>query len=243
MSEKRVVIITGAAGGMGLATVRRFLADGYRVAGIDLKIESLAELQSQAKDQLVCFTVDVTNETAARETVHRIEATMGAVYALVNLVGWTAITRFLEEDSKYWNKIVAVNFMSALYMTHSVLPAMVERKLGKIVFVTSDAGKVGQSGEAVYAGTKGGLIAFAKSMAREMARYNVNINCTAPGPTQTPLEDDGDPKVIERIIKAIPFRRRSQPDEQAAAIAFLCSRDADYITGQVLSVSGGLTMQ
>ena len=119
---------------------------------------------------------------------------------------------------------------------------MIEQGGGRMLFVTSDAGKVGTSGEAVYAGLKGGVIAFAKSVAREWARYNINVNCTAPGPTDTPLEADQDPDLVARRLKVIPFRRMATPEEQAGAIAFFVSDDADYITGQVLSISGGLTM-
>jgi 2-hydroxycyclohexanecarboxyl-CoA dehydrogenase len=240
--KKPVAMITGAGGGMGQAAVTRIIRDGYAVAAVDLNTSTLKGMKEHAGSDLNLYEVDLTIEAKVRDTVRRISEEVGPIDAYINLVGWTNVSRFLEENSAYWQKIVGINFLSAVYVTHAVLPGMVERKQGKIVYVTSDAGRVGQSGEAVYAGMKGGLIAFAKSIAREMARYNVNVNCTAPGPTQTALEQAEDAAVVERIIRNIPFRRRSQPEEQAAAISFLCSKDADYITGQVLSVSGGLTM-
>jgi 2-hydroxycyclohexanecarboxyl-CoA dehydrogenase len=242
MNDAKVALITGAAGGMGSATVKRFVESGYRVAAVDLNRAGLEAVQAAVGGDLRLYPVDLTSEATVRDLVRRVESEVGPIEAVANLVGWAQTTRFLDEDAAYWQKVVAVNFMSAVYLTHAVLPPMIERKRGRIVYVTSDAGRVGQSGEAVYAGMKGGLIAFAKSIAREVARYNICVNCTAPGPTDTPLEHAQDPEVIQRIIKKIPFRRWATPEEQAGAILFLCSKDAGYITGQVLSVSGGLTM-
>ncbi len=242
MTEPRIALITGAAGGMGSATVKRFVEAGYQVAAVDQNRAGLEAVEAAVGDGVRLFPADMTEEAVVRDLVRRVEGELGPIEAVANLVGWAETTRFLDENSAYWQKVVAVNFMSAVYLTHAVLPPMIERKRGKLVYVTSDAGRVGQSGEAVYAGMKGGLIAFAKSIAREVARYNICVNCTAPGPTDTPLEHAQDPDVIQRIIKKIPFRRWATPEEQAGAILFLCSKDANYITGQVLSVSGGLTM-
>ncbi|MGE4252286.1 MAG: SDR family NAD(P)-dependent oxidoreductase [Parvibaculaceae bacterium] len=242
MPAAKVAIITGANGGMGLATVQRLARDGYRLAALDINVREVSELFASEGIDARAYKVDLTDEKLTRATIAQVEAENGKADVLVNLVGWTTTSRFVDETSDYWRKIVAVNFMSALYVTQAVLPGMIDRKAGRIVNVTSDAGRVGQSGEAVYAGMKGGLIAWSKSLARELARYNINVNCTAPGPTDTPLEHDQDPEVIQRIIKKIPFRRWAKPEDQAAAIAFLLSDDASYITGQVLSVSGGLTM-
>ncbi|MGB1752657.1 MAG: SDR family NAD(P)-dependent oxidoreductase, partial [Paracoccaceae bacterium] len=147
-----------------------------------------------------------------------------------------------EEKLTTRSVVIGVNFLPVLHFSHAIAPIMIEQGGGRMLFVTSDAGKVGTSGEAVYAGLKGGVIAFAKSVAREWARYNINVNCTAPGPTDTPLEADQDPDLVARRLKVIPFRRMATPEEQAGAIAFFVSDDADYITGQVLSISGGLTM-
>jgi 2-hydroxycyclohexanecarboxyl-CoA dehydrogenase len=242
MTESRIALITGAAGGMGSATVKRFVEAGYKVAAVDQNRAGLEAVKTAGGDGVQLYPADMTGESTVRGLVGKVERELGPIDAVANLIGWAETTKFLDENSAYWQKVIAVNFLSAVYLTHAVLPAMIERKRGKLVYVTSDAGRVGQSGEAVYAGMKGGLIAFAKSIAREVARYNICVNCTAPGPTDTPLEHAQDPDVIQRIIKKIPFRRWATPDEQAGAILFLCSKDANYITGQVLSVSGGLTM-
>lgn len=238
----KTAVVTGAAGGMGLATVERLARDGFRIAAFDINESGLAKAAELAPGSVSTFHVDLTDEARVRSAVAQVQEKLGPVYAVVNLAGWTATQKFVDEGSNYWRRIIDINLLSALFVTHACLPQMIERKAGKIVTVTSDAGKVGQSGEAVYAATKGGLISWSKSLARELARYNINVNCTAPGPTDTPLEADQDPEIVARILKAIPFRRMARPEEQAAAIAFLCSEDANYITGQTLSVSGGLTM-
>lgn len=243
MADKKVALITGAAGGMGLPTVRRLVADGFRVAALDLNISGLEELIRKEKLDAKAYQIDATSEVRCRDVVAAVKAEFGRIDAFVNMIGWTSSSRFVEEASDYWQKLVAVNFLPVVYLSHAIAPIMIEQGGGKMLFVTSDAGKVGTSGEAVYAGLKGGVIAFAKSLAREWARYKINVNCTAPGPTDTPLEADQDPELVARRLKVIPFRRMAKPEEQASAIAFFVSDDASYITGQVLSVSGGLTMQ
>jgi 2-hydroxycyclohexanecarboxyl-CoA dehydrogenase len=167
---------------------------------------------------------------------------MGPISVLVNLIGWCETHPFMDESSEYWRRVIAINFESILFVCHAVLPGMITRREGKIVNVSSDAGRVGSGGEAVYAAAKGAVIAFTKSLAREVARFGICVNCTAPGPTDTPLEANQDPEVVKRIVRLIPFRRMANTAEQAAAIAFFCSEDSDYVTGQTLSVSGGLTM-
>jgi 2-hydroxycyclohexanecarboxyl-CoA dehydrogenase len=240
-----VALVTGAAGGMGQAVVERLLADGFKVAGIDINAAALAELEGKVKGKAKLYRCDQTSEADTRGVVKRIESDLGPVSVLVNTIGWVGTTRFHEENADYWRKVVAINFEAVLFVTHAVLLGMIERKKGKIVNVSSDAGRVGTSGEAVYAGTKAGLIGFSKSLARECARYNINVNCIAPGPTETPLlqaEIEENPELIQRMVRLIPFRRIGKPADMAAAISFFCSPDSDYITGQVLSVSGGLTM-
>ena len=243
MAEKKVALVTGAAGGMGLPTVRRLVADGFSVAALDLNVSGLEALISSEALDVKAYQIDATSEARCREVVEAVKAEFGQIDVFVNMIGWTASSRFVEETSDYWHKLVAVNFLPVVFLSHAIAPIMIEQGGGKMVFVTSDAGKVGTSGEAVYAGLKGGVIALAKSLAREWARYKINVNCTAPGPTDTPLEADQDPELVARQLKVIPFRRMAKPEEQASAIAFFASDDASYITGQVLSVSGGLTMQ
>lgn len=242
MTAGKVALVAGAGGGMGLATVRRLANDGFRIAAVDLKTAELKSLMETERIDGKAYQADASDEQAVRGAVSQIKTDFGRIDVLVNLIGWTTTSKFVEETSDYWKKLIGVNFLSVVYLTHAVTPIMIAQGAGRIVYVTSDAAKVGQSGEAVYAGLKGGVVAFSKSIARELARFNINVNCTAPGPTDTPLEHDQDPAVVERIIKKIPFRRWASPDEQAAAIAFFASDDARYITGQVLSVSGGLTM-
>lgn len=237
------VFATGAAGGIGEATVERLLDDGYTVTAVDIDQSGLDKLQQRhAGRPLHVVQADLTNEDEARGAVRQARELAGQIDYLVNVIGWFGTQPFVSEDSAYWRKTIAINFETLLYVTHEILPEMIERKKGKIINVTSDAGKVGQSGEAVYSGMKGAVIAWSKSLARENARYGLNINCSAPGPTDTPLELAQDPEIIGRVVKAIPFRRFAKPSEQAAMISFLCSSDSDFITGQVFSVSGGLTM-
>lgn len=242
MNNDRIALVTGAGGGMGIATVARLAADGFRIAAMDISEAGLEKARETAPDRVATYKIDMTSEAAVRAAVARVEAELGPVDALVNLIGWTVTSKFVDESSDYWDRIININYKSVLYVTHAVLPAMIKRNSGRIVNVASDAGKVGQSGEAVYAGTKGALIAWSKSLARELARFKINVNCTAPGPTDTPLEAEQDPEVVARTLKVIPFRRMAKPAEQAAMISFLCSPDASYITGQAYSVSGGLTM-
>lgn len=240
---EKVAVVTGAAGGMGLPTVRRLVSEGFTVAALDLNTQALEKIIADEGLKAKAYQIDASSESTCRETVAKIKSDFGRIDAFVNMIGWTSSSRFVEEKSDYWNKLIGVNFLPVVYLSHAIAPIMIEQGGGKMVFVTSDAGKVGTSGEAVYAGLKGGVIAFAKSVAREWARYNINVNCTAPGPTDTPLEADQDPELVARRLKVIPFRRMAKPEEQAAAVAFFVSDDANYITGQVLSISGGLTMQ
>ena len=245
MAAGKTALVTGAAGGMGKATVKRLVADGFTIAAMDMNAGGLAELAKEFGAGISTWICDQTNEIAVRDAVKGAVGKHGPIDALVNLTGWCGTTRFHEENAAYWAKVIAINFQAALYVTQPVLHGMIERKRGKIVFVASDAGRVGTSGEAVYAGMKGGIIAFGKSLARENARYNVCVNTMCPGPTDTPLlqeEIRENPDLIQRMVKIIPFRRVGQPDDMANVISFLCSKDSDYMTGQTLSVSGGLTM-
>ena len=185
MSDGRVALVTGGAGGMGQAIVVRLVADGFRVAAMDVNEARLDEVVAKGGDAVKGWLCDQTVEADVRKTVAAIETDMGPIEALVNTIGWAGTTRFHEEDSDYWRKVIAINFEAVLYATHPVLLGMIDRKRGKIVHIASDAGRVGTSGEAVYAAMKGGIIAFTKSLARENARYNIHVNAVAPGPTET----------------------------------------------------------
>jgi 2-hydroxycyclohexanecarboxyl-CoA dehydrogenase len=245
MAEQKLALITGAGGGMGQATVERLSRDGFRVAGTDINADGLEVAIATATAEAKGYVCDLTDEAAAHAMVAAVSDEMGPIDVLVNLIGWSGTTRFHEENSAYWRKIMSINFEAILYVTHPVLNGMIERNGGKIVNVSSDAGRVGTSTEAVYSAMKGGLISFSKSLARENARYNVNVNAVCPGPTDTPLlqeEIEANPDIVARMTRLIPFRRLGQPADMAAAISFLAGPDSDYITGQALSVSGGLTM-
>ncbi len=245
MAEQKLALITGAGGGMGQATVERLSRDGFRVAGTDINADGLDTAIATAVTEAKGYVCDLTDEAAAHAMVAAVSDQMGPIDVLVNLIGWSGTTRFHEENSAYWRKIMSINFEAILYVTHPVLNGMIERNGGKIVNVSSDAGRVGTSTEAVYSAMKGGLVSFSKSLARENARYNVNVNAVCPGPTDTPLlqeEIEANPDIITRMTRLIPFRRLGQPADMAAAISFLAGPDSDYITGQALSVSGGLTM-
>lgn len=245
MSSKGLAVVTGAGGAMGSACVERLSRDGFDIALMDINEDGLKAAVKKATTNAKFWVVDQTDEALVRETVGKIEKEMGAVGALVNTTGWCEGTRFDEENSDYWHKVVAINYLAALYTTHPVLSGMIERKHGKIVYITSDAAKIGTGGEAVYAGAKAAECAFAKSIARENARHNINVNCIAPGPTETPLMrqvEQQNPEMIRRMTKLVPFRRLGTPEEQADVVSFLVSEDARWITGQVISTSGGLTM-
>ncbi len=245
MSDGKLALVTGAAGGMGRATAARLAADGFRIAAMDIDGDGLSALVEEVGSAVAAYPCDQTNEDDVRAVVAEIIESHGSIGALINLTGWTGTSRFDEESSDNWRKVMAINFEAMLYVTQPTLRNMIERKQGKIVLISSDSGRVGTSGEAVYAAMKAGVIAFGKSLARENARHNININIVSPGPTDTPLlqaDMAENPELIQRIVRIIPFRRLGKPSDMAGAISFLCSRDSDYITGQTLSVSGGLTM-
>ena len=245
MARNRIALVTGAAGGIGQAVVARLVSDGFRVAALDIHEERMGELTRTVPEGVTPFICDQTDEAVTRAVVERVEAELGPIHALINTIGWVGTTRFIEEDSDYWRRIVAVNLESILYVTHPVLAHMIERKAGTVCNFSSDAGRIGTSCEVVYSACKAGVIALCKSLARENARYGINFNVVSPGPTDTPLlreEIEENPELIRRMTRLIPFRRVAQPDDQAAAVSFLVSDDASYITGQVISVSGGLTM-
>jgi 2-hydroxycyclohexanecarboxyl-CoA dehydrogenase len=184
----------------------------------------------------------MTDDASIAAFAEALQKRHGPADILVNAAGWGRTAPFWEGTPDFWNKIIALNFVGPMTLTKALLPAMMERNQGKIINVASDAGRVGSLGETVYSGAKGGLIAFTKALAREVARYKVNVNCVCPGPTDTPLMAAVPDKVKDALTKAIPLRRLGQPQEVAEAIVFFSGPGSDYVTGQVLSVSGGLTM-
>ena len=247
----KTAIVTGGGGGIGGATCRRFATEGAKVAVFDVNgvaAEKVAAEITAAGGQAKAFVCDITKLADVQKAVAAAESALGPIAILVNNAGWDVFKPFTKTTPQDWDKLIAINLTGALNMHYAVLTGMVERKAGRIVNVASDAARVGSSGEAVYAACKGGLVAFSKTLAREHARHNITVNVICPGPTDTALlagvaEGAANPeKLIEAFTRAIPLGRLGQPDDLAAAIAFLGSDEASFITGQVLSVSGGLTM-
>jgi 2-hydroxycyclohexanecarboxyl-CoA dehydrogenase len=241
----RRVLITGGAHGIGKATAAAFLAEGARVAVWALNPGSVAEVKLALGGDLVAETVDVGDPEVVEAAWERLDTRWGGVDILVNNAGFTHTSPFLTESRAYWERVVATNWWGVITTVRMALPGMIAREDGAIVNVVSDAGRVGMAGEAVYAGAKGAVIAFSKSIAQEVARHQVRINCVSPGPTRTRIladnTDDAGP-LLEKMIRRIPLRRIAEPEDVANAILFLAGPGARMITGQVLSVSGGLTM-
>jgi 2-hydroxycyclohexanecarboxyl-CoA dehydrogenase len=243
--QGRAVIITGGASGIGKAAALLLAHEGARVFVGDIdKAGGQAAAAEAAAERLAVeyLPLDLTDPISIAEFAAGVHRRVERVDGLVNGAGWDQIQPFLENPPEMWDRIVAINLVGAIRLTRDVLPPMVAARAGKIVNISSDAGRVGSMGETVYAAAKGGLIAFTKSLARELARYQVNVNCVCPGPTDTPLFQRQPDRMKEALTRAIPFRRIAQPIEIAQAVLFFLSRRSDYITGQVLSVSGGLTM-
>jgi 2-hydroxycyclohexanecarboxyl-CoA dehydrogenase len=240
----KVVLITGAGRGMGQAMAERLAAEGARVAVTDIDGDS-AVAAAKALDGAAGFRLDITAAAEVTARITEIAEALGPIDALVNNAGWDRLSPFLDTDEDLWDRIIDINLRGPIRMTKAVLPGMVERGGGRIVNISSDAGRVGSTGEAVYSACKAGIIGFTKTVAREMARHGITVNAVCPGPTDTPLLQGmvGDhEKLIESLKRGIPLGRLGQPDDIAGAVAFIVSDDASFITGQTLSVSGGLTM-
>jgi 2-hydroxycyclohexanecarboxyl-CoA dehydrogenase len=244
----KIAMITGAAQGIGRAIAVRFAAEGAKVGVTDIDGEGAARTAKEIRDQggtAIDVTLDVTGLDQAIAGADRIERELGPISVLVNNAGWDKVVPFLDTTPEFWDKIIAINFRGVLNCFKAVAPRMRERKSGKIVSVASDAGRVGSMGEAVYAGCKAGIIAFSKTLARELARDGINVNVVCPGPTDTALLKSamaGREGTLEAMVRGIPLKRVGKAEDLAGAVAFFASSDADYVTGQVLSVSGGLTM-
>jgi 2-hydroxycyclohexanecarboxyl-CoA dehydrogenase len=246
MSQKRVAFITGSGRGMGEAIARNFASKGFSVVVADINEKAASETAKSIIENggdALHTACDVTSLDDITHAVEKVKAHYGRIDVLVNNAGWDKIEPFLQSEPETWERVIKINYLGTIQTCKVILPLMIENGYGKIVNIASDAGRVGSAGEAVYSGTKGGVIAFSKTIAREMARHKININVVAPGPTDTPLfAEMGNEGLKAALEKSIPFRRLAQPEDIANAVAFFASDEAGFITGQTISVSGGLTM-
>lgn len=249
--ENRVAIVTGAAGGIGREICRRFMEEGTRIIALDVNAAALDKLVADlgaGDERLFCIAVDITDYAEVKAAVDGGRSHFGRLDILVNNAGWDVASPFLKTEPELWDKIIAINLKGPLNLHKAALPHLIAGGGGKVVNVASDAGRVGSSGESVYSACKGGLIAFSKTIARETARDNVRVNVVCPGPTDTALlrsfigEGEYGQKIYDGLKRAIPLKRLGQPQDIPGLVAFLSSDDADFMTGQVISVSGGLTM-
>jgi 2-hydroxycyclohexanecarboxyl-CoA dehydrogenase len=246
--EGRNALVTGAGRGIGRAIALALARDGARVAVADVDGEGAERVAAEAEARgraALPIRVDLTRRSEVEAMVARAVSALGSIDVLVNNAGWDFVQPFLESEEETWDRIIALNFKGVLYTCRAAVPGMVERGGGRVVNIGSDAGRGGSYGQAVYSGTKGAVIAFSKTLAREVARHKVAVNVVCPGLTETHLLQECRerlPKVMDAVTRAIPWGRVGMPEEVAEAVAFLASPAAEYITGQTLSVSGGLTM-
>lgn len=249
--DNRVALVTGSGRGIGRGIASRLAEEGSTVAINDVDADRAETTAAELRDEgynTFAAPADVTDFDAVQSMVADIIDREGPVDILVNNAGWDKVELFKDNDPELWDRVIAINYRGQVHCARAVLDEMVNQERGKIIGISSDAGRVGSTGEAVYAGTKAGVIGFTKTLAREFARFNVQCNVVAPGPTETPLleemqaESELAQKIHQGMENAIPLGRKAQPADIAGAVAFFASDDADYITGQVLSVSGGLTM-
>lgn len=249
--EDKTVIVTGGGGGIGGATCQRLANEGARVAVYDIDEEAATKTVSSIEatgGHAMAFVADLADYEAAGQAIKDTEAALGPIAVLVNNAGWDKFTPFIKSKPEFWQHLIGINLMTNLNMTHQVLPRMIEHGYGRIVNIASDAARVGSSGEAVYAACKGGIVSLTKTLAREHSRHGITFNVICPGVTETGLLQDfmesaGDPEKLKvAFTRAIPMGRLGQPDDLHGAIAFMGSDDAAFVTGQVISVSGGMTM-
>ena len=246
--KDKVAIVTGAGRGIGRGIAMELARQGADVVIADMRYELAQQVACEIGGmgrQSLPLNVDVTRKNQVEEMAARTLQAFGRIDILVNNAGWDKVEPFVNSTEETWDKVIAINYKGVLYCVRSVLDHMIERRYGKIVCIGSDAARAGSSGEAVYSGAKGAVIAFSKTLARELARYKINVNVVSPGPSSTPLLEEigqGNPKLVEALKRAIPWGRLGEPDDLAHAVAFLASDEAEFITGQTLSVSGGLTM-
>ncbi len=247
----KTALVTGAGQGIGRAIALALARDGAQVAVLDIVKENAEAVVREVEAlsvKALALAVDLRKRAEVERAIAEIVAQWGQLDIVVNNAGWDRMQPFLDSDEETWDRIIGINFKGTLYVLRAALPHMVQKGGGRVINIASDAGRVGSSNEAVYAGTKGAILAFSKTIAREVARHGITVNVVCPGITETALlqgtrdEAPKNAKVIEAIGRAIPLGRTGQPEDIAAAVAFLASPEANYITGQTLSVSGGLTM-
>jgi 2-hydroxycyclohexanecarboxyl-CoA dehydrogenase len=242
----RVALVTGGGRGIGRGIVEELAGQGHRVAVADLNSETAAEVARLVGG--LATRMDITNAASVHAAIRAVERQLGPVDILVNNAGWDEFHPFLETGEEFWDRVIELNFKGCLRTCRRVVPGMVERGYGRVVNIASDAARVGSSMEAVYSGAKGGVVAFSKTLAREVARHGITVNSVCPGPTDTPMlaqiagAGQDSEKVLEAMRRAVPMRRLGRPEDIGPAVAFLASDAAGFITGQTLSVSGGLTM-
>lgn len=250
--SNRVALVTGGAQGIGKGIVTSLGQAGFRVAIADLNLEVAEKTAQEIRNNggtAIAVQIDVTKTAAVKAAIATVEAQLGPIEVVVNNAGWDDFMPFVETTEDFWEKILDLNFKGALRVIHAVVPGMIERGHGRIINIGSDAGRVGSSLEAVYSGAKGGIIAFTKTLAREVATKGITANVVCPGPTDTPAlrkfadgaGDDAD-KVIAGMTRAVPMKRLGTPEDIGPAVVFFASDAAGFVTGQTLSVSGGLTM-
>jgi len=246
--DQKTAIVTGAGSGIGRQVALGLAREGAKVVLGDLSLERAQAVAKEISDMdgtALPVQVDVADAELVRAMVAVTIEEFGQIDILISNAGWDKVMPFLDTDEELWDRVIAINYRGHLACTHAVVPHMVEAGSGKVVLLASDAGRVGSSGEAIYSGAKGAVIAFSKALARETARQGINVNCVAPGLTDTPMltnVSEGNEKLMAAIIRSIPLGRVGTPEEVARAVLFLASSDADYITGQTLSVNGGLSM-
>jgi 2-hydroxycyclohexanecarboxyl-CoA dehydrogenase len=245
----RAAIVTGAGSGIGRGIALALARAGARVAVVDVNEAGARAVVREIENEsgtAEAYKTDVTKKAEVDRMVALVSKRWGSVDILVNNAGWDRPIPFIETTEEFWEKILAINLKSVFICTKAVLEVMVKQGAGKIINISSDAGRVGSTGEAIYSAAKGGIIAFTKTIAREMARYHINVNCVCPGPSDTPLFQEEfakkSPRLAESLTRFIPWGRLGTPEDVAPAVVFLASDAAEYITGQTLSVSGGLTM-